>query len=62
VKRLLLGKGIVVSDNIKLEQDILLLVQNADLRISLGKNAKQVLLNNSLALEKQLHAIEGCLR
>lgn len=59
VKRLLVGKGIVVSDVEKLEKDIFMLAQNVGLRNSLGKSAKQVLQDNSLALEKQLHAIES---
>jgi 3-deoxy-D-manno-octulosonic-acid transferase len=62
VKRLLNGKGIIVSDAGKLKQDILMLGKDSELRHRLGSNAKQVLLDNSQALTKQLHAIESALR
>lgn len=57
VKRLQQGEAIIVSDADKLEQDILRLAADAELRHKMGTNAKKVLTLNSSALENHLEAI-----
>ncbi len=61
VSQLLRGKGIIVSDKLRLENDILSLYHNPQYRQQLGKNAKQVLKGNQDALTSHYKAVIGCI-
>jgi len=58
VKALQSRIGILVSEPVSLHRDILRLLQNPDLRRSLGKQAKQVLAENSSALNQYTERIQ----
>ena len=57
VKKLDEGNGIVISDITKLEADIISLAKDEAKRSSLGLQAKQILNDNSQALDEQMQAI-----
>ncbi|MDD2229294.1 MAG: glycosyltransferase N-terminal domain-containing protein [Candidatus Cloacimonetes bacterium] len=57
VKKLQEGNGIVVSDGSKLNPDIISLAKDEAKRNSLGTHAKQILNENSQALDEQMQTI-----